>query len=196
MKGEKRLRILELLKGSARLAGDIFLIFALPYGTSYSRMDYFIGKSHEDEDLEAIRGRAINKRTKRNFDVFLYRLKKDGLIEKSGQNGKIFFKITPKGKEIFESLRTKILPRKRYRDEGVDMVKIIIFDIPEKEKNKREWLREALKNLNYIMIQKSVWMGKAKLPKDFIKDLNQLSILNYVEIFAITRAGSLKSIKI
>jgi len=44
------------------------------------------------------------------------------------------------------------------------------------------------------MIQKSVWVGKIALPEEFLRDLHRLQLISYVEIFEVTRAGSLKHI--
>ncbi len=189
MRPETRLKILEFLEGSAELVEDLLSVFTMPYRTSYSRMDYLLQKRHEEAD------RIVSKRTRRSFHNFLYRLKKDGLITKMDRNKKTFFKLSPRGKEILQKLRSVILPSAKHENKEENTLKIVIFDIPEKEKNKRDWLRSALKNLDFNMIQKSVWMGKSKLPEEFIRDLGQLNILSYVEIFAITKAGSLRSLK-
>jgi len=93
-------------------------------------------------------------------------------------------------------LRSTILPNNKYKSQSNDTLKIVIFDIPEREREKRDWLRIALKNLNFNMVQKSVWIGKAKLPKEFVQDLNRMNIFTYVEIFAVTKAGSLRSLKV
>ena len=71
---------------------------------------------------------------------------------------------------------------------------IVVFDIPEKERSKRAWIREVLKNLDLKMIQKSVWVGKVKIPKQFIDDLDKFNMVDFVEIFEISKAGSLKQI--
>jgi hypothetical protein len=42
------------------------------------------------------------------------------------------------------------------------------------------------------MVQKSVWVGKTKIPQDFLDDLFKLKLVDFVEIFEISRTGSLK----
>ena len=44
------------------------------------------------------------------------------------------------------------------------------------------------------MIQKSVWIGKVKIPKEFLDDLFKLRLIDYIEIFEISKAGSLKNL--
>ena len=68
------------------------------------------------------------------------------------------------------------------------------IDIPESERKKRAWLRSALKNLNFKMIQQSVWIGKVRIPEEFLRDLRNMHLTEYVEIFEISKAGSLQQI--
>jgi hypothetical protein len=44
------------------------------------------------------------------------------------------------------------------------------------------------------MVQKSLWLGKVKIPEEFLVDIRKLSLLDYVEIFEITKTGSLKNL--
>lgn len=195
MKDKYRLKIFEFLEGAVQAVGDILFVFTLPYRTSYSRMEYLLEKRHEEAEKEEFK--KGNKRTRRNFSDFIYRLKKDGLVIEIVKKKKRFLKLTEKGRKILQILRENkpALPPRKYESEEDNLLKIIIFDIPEAEKRKREWLRDTLRNLKFTMLQKSVWAGKTKLPPEFIKDLDELNILSYVEIFAISRAGSLKQIK-
>jgi DNA-binding PadR family transcriptional regulator len=195
MKGKIRFKILEFISEAAQTADDILFAFSLPYGTSLSRMLYLTERRRDQK--ERIISIKIDKRIKRNFNDFFYRLKKDNLISDTKEK-KGYFQLTPKGKESLEMLRLNYLPVYKYNisknDDGA--LKIIIFDIPEKESRKRLWLRCALRNLNFKMIQKSVWVGKANLPQQFIKDLEQIDILLFIEIFSITKKGSLKHLEI
>jgi len=62
---------------------------------------------------------------------------------------------------------------------------IIIFDIPEKKKRYREWLRTELVGFGFTLIQKSVWLGPA-LPKEFVEYLNEVKLLKHVRFFRAT----------
>ena len=193
MKGEKRLHILEYLEKSGLALEELFFIFTVPYGTSFHRAEYLLRKWRQKRDrLEE------NRKEKQRFNDFVYRLRKDGLIGESPEaSNNSQFSLSAKGKEILEKLRerkTNSLPGARYETEGEDLLKIIIFDIPEDKKRHREWLREVLKNLNFTMLQKSVWSGKNKVPQSFLSDLKKLQLLECVEIFAISKTGSLKKI--
>lgn len=193
MKGELRLRILEFIKNATRSAEDMLFIFSLPYGTSLSKMLYLLEKRQGNSFTNASQTET-NQRIKRNFNDFLYRLRKDNLIAETEKNQGHFFQLTQKGKIALKKLESNNLPASKYASVGEDTWKIIIFDIPEKERNKRFWLRSALKNLKFKMVQKSVWVGKVKLPSQFIQDLGKINILSFIEIFSITKTGSLKQI--
>lgn len=192
MRSENKLKILEFLAEGGQLISNLLFIFTLPYGISYSRMEFL---TMQKQGIWS--KKSVGKEKKQNFYDFLYRLRKDGLVIEPKKGQGCFIKITSKGKEILEDLRLKkasALPSAEYKAENDNLLKIIIFDIPEKERRKRDWLRSALKNLEFNMLQKSVWAGKIKLPQEFLADLNKLNILPYVEIFAISRTGSLKQL--
>ncbi len=73
-------------------------------------------------------------------------------------------------------------------------MKIVLFDIPEKESAQRAWLREVLKNLKFTMLQKSVWVGNSSLPEEFMNDLRARGIDKFVEILAVTKSGTLRQL--
>ena len=75
------------------------------------------------------------------------------------------------------NLKKRIAARpliKNYEKFPSKEVVIFSFDIPEKERVKRAWVRGVLKNLGFTMIQQSVWLGKGPLPKQFTERLQLL----------------------
>lgn len=138
------------------------------------------------------------KRSRQRFYSMLHRLKKDNLIEAMDENKK-FFQLTSKGKRYLQALKKRridALPDNSYgkHDSKSSKFTIIVFDIPESEKRKRAWLRLALRNLGFQLIQKSVWAGKVKIPRQFLDDLRDLRLVEYVEIFEISKSGSLQQL--
>ncbi len=185
------LKILELLGETAMGIGDFLGCFLTDRATSYRRLrglpDFPRKKKWAQKDAEAEMCQQL-------YDV-LYRLKRDQLIEKSN-NGK--WRITLKGRERKKEMnaRKNFLPSTRsYASEESPEWKIVIFDIPEKQRLKREWLRAVLRRLGFRMLQRSVWIGKVKLPQNFIEDLGKLNLLRCVEILAITKHGSLRQLQ-
>jgi len=127
----------------------------------------------------------------------IYKLKRSGLIKEKTKEGNKFFSLTQKGKIKLSQLKKNSrerLPEIIYQKAKSNKFTIVIFDIPETEKRKRSWLRVALGNLGFKMIQKSVWLGKVKIPKRFLDNLFQFKLVDFVEIFEISKTGSLKQI--
>lgn len=125
------------------------------------------------------------------FYSLLTRLKNEGLIEKSKNKQGTLWRATVAGLEKLTLLKEKEM---LYNTESDDKSKIIAFDVPEREKMKRHWLREALRIMNFRMLQKSLWIGKNKIPEAFLEDLRRKNILSYVHIFEVSRAGTIKEI--
>jgi len=65
---------------------------------------------------------------------------------------------------------------------------ILMYDIPHTMKKERDWFRRQLKNFDFIMIQKSVWVGPSPLPKDFLDYLKIVGLEKEFKTFKL--AGS------
>jgi len=197
MKGEITLKILEVIGDTVVNAADVFsAISNSGYGASHGKMQREISKRQAERSSKAVENRIKAENKQKYYNLVFY-LKKHGLIkEKSGLNKKFLF-LTQKGKDKLCFLKQKNenrLPEVSYEKETDNKFTIIVFDIPEKERRKRDWLRLVLSNLGFSMIQKSVWMGKVKIPKNFIDDLLRLKLIDCVEIFEISKAGSLEKV--
>lgn len=193
MKGEVTLKILEAIGELAGGAFDVFDVIASSgYGASQGRLNYELSKRRAERETIKIR-QEREREIKARFNSLLYKLERDGLIERKDHVSA----LTSRGKSYLTFLKNRkkdTLPVPLYEKSDGDKFIILIFDIPEKERRKRGWLRSALKNLELKMIQKSVWAGKVKLPKTFLDDLNKLKLVNFVEIFEISKTGSLRQI--
>src|SRR3989344_8265671 len=197
MKGKFTLQILEKLAQTAVGAGELFETFLKAgYGASMSR---FIYAQRQIQARNAREKMEYEKyvRLQRRYHNILAWLKCDELVvEEKRKSGK-FFRLTQKGLLKLHGLRERkknILPKANYSPTANLTHTIVAFDIPERERKKWDWLRLALKRLEFRMIQKSVWIGKVKVPKKLIDDLKKLKIIDGVEIFEITKTGSLRHI--
>lgn len=190
-KGELLLKALEIIEAFTYDAADFIDAFLSSSKSNYLALRNFKPKYHKTL-AETIREQ---KQEKQQLYELLCRLKKQGLARKVNYKNKNVFKITQKGKEKKMDLQMRLavqMPYKRYKVERATELVIITFDVLEKEKNKREWLRAVLKNFGFRMLQKSVWIGKVKIPTDFIEDLKKLNLLSSVEIFAVSKTGTIK----
>ncbi len=132
---------------------------------------------------------------RKRYQNLVYKLKQNGLLEEVEKEGKKFFRLTIEGKRKLGKVReNSSLPSTHYIKEKDDRFVIVMFDIPEKDRKKRAWLRAVLINLGFSMSQKSVWIGKVRIPRQFIDDLVKLRIDEFVEIFQVTKTGNLKHV--
>lgn len=122
--------------------------------------------------------RAFLKQTNRNNvaktdknkfrSAFLY-LKRRGLINIEYRGRQMYFSLTKEGRR--QAGRYKIDDLKIKKEKNWDKKwRILIFDIQDKQKIKREALRGKLKELGLRKLQKSVWV----YPYNFKKEMTIL----------------------
>lgn len=193
MKGEKILKILgAVAENTGWLICDLARVFIDPYHASLRRERYQ-SKNKPGSLRKFFDAIDAKKKERVAFSQTIYFLKRDGLIAE--QQGK--FSLTGLGFAKLKQLqqrRATAMPEPKYEQAPTNELKIVMFDIPEKIAQKRFWLRSALKNLNYRMLQKSVWAGKTKIPESFMNDARTLGLLPHIQILAVTKTGSLRSI--
>ncbi|MDP2668950.1 MAG: hypothetical protein Q8P07_03905 [bacterium] len=125
------------------------------------------------------------------FYNLLNYLKRTGLIDKKiGEKG-VFWKITSNGLNKLKLLKEKSAD---YQTGADGKLKIIVFDVPEKERGKRSWLRGALRFLGFKMLQQSVWIGKNIVPEQFLFDLRRKNLLPYIHIMEVSRGGTVREL--
>ncbi len=69
---------------------------------------------------------------------------------------------------------------------------LLIFDIPESHKTEREWFRRQLRAFDYIMIQRSVWVGPSPLPKEFKDYLKKIELVDTIKTFKLAKGYAKK----
>jgi CRISPR-associated endonuclease Cas2 len=184
--------ILEIANNLKWITTDVFFT---DYNTSYKNLRKAM--IYGIDSVNKKNGKEIDKENKENRQKFynlLSYLQKQGLIQKKKEkNKKTSWKITRKGinylavpqknNKLFVPIKNEIIEK--------DHLKVIIFDIPEQYRKERNWLRKTLINLEFKMLQKSVWIGENKLPKDFFIRLKNLKLLNYIHIFEVNKKGTM-----
>ncbi len=182
-------KILEVLQGGAEIT--IVLIDAMTsgYSESYKKL-----KRYQRGSVSLKSGWSKNYPESQKFYSLLYHLKKQGLIENKKDGKSSLWRIMPAGvKKLVDIKKRKTfsISSISYREES-DTLKIITFDIPAKEGKKRFWLRAVLKKLGFKMLQKSVWLGKKKIPESFMNDLRERGMIDYVHVLAVNKTGSIR----
>ncbi len=115
----------------------------------------------------------------------LRRLQERGLIQKREQN----YTLTSSGTLFF----LKHFNRERGRIKKDHLQKwdgkwrLVSFDVPVKDDKKRRMLRDALRELNFYQLQKSVWIAPFEISERFWKftvmnDLNQYCKVMLIQV--------------
>lgn len=121
----------------------------------------------------------------RTFSAILSRLKSQGLVAKKGSHRKSTWSLTKKGSDSLIDEIASSLPE----EDGV--IRLVVFDIPETERRKRDLVRAELVSCGYNQLQRSVWMGYRPLPQKFIQSLDDMRLKDKVEIVSIKKEGTL-----
>lgn len=188
--GEVTFGILEAIGATLVDMSDLMqAILKSRYGASSGEIQFAQRRVYEERLV-----RKEQERIKQNYHNLISSLKTSGLIETKEKEGKRLFMLTLKGRKKLYDLKTVLKIRKPtvYATQPADNWIIVVFDIPERERKKRDWLRRTLRNLGFKILQKSVWLGRKKLPQEFLDDLFDLELTDFVEIFEISKTGSLK----
>lgn len=123
----------------------------------------------------------VQKRRKISQSVYyqsIYRLKRRGILEDKNN----IFSLSQKGKISFQD------PYRKVKDEPSKSNKIlIIFDIPETKRKVRTWIRNQIKEWDFEMVQKSVWIGYGPLPKEFTERLKFLKVNEGVKVYNLRK---------
>lgn len=186
-------RTLEVLQEKAEITADLIDI-VLAGKTGYmreARRSFLYGPRKFKHDWAEL------YKKRQSFYSLLTQLKRDGLITKKKAGSSTFWHITRKGVNNFarrkqDHLREKeSLPRKKYFKNPRKELVIVSFDVPEKTRGKRDWLRSNLVSLGFEKLQKSVWIGTHGVPREFINDLRTINLLSCVHILSVGRRGTI-----
>ena len=126
---------------------------------------------------------AIFPYKKQSIRNTLYQLNKNGYILKEND----YISLLPKGRKYVESKKVRFLTFDSPYKKELPKNLIVMFDIPEVKKAEREWFRFHLREFNYQMIQKSVWVGPSPLPKDFLDYLKEIKLRECIKTFKLAK---------
>ena len=126
------------------------------------------------------------KFSRSNFSFILSQLNKQGLIRKTGGRRQARWSLTDKGEKKIGSANDFMEPA---QPDGIP--RLVMYDIPESEKGKRNLIRNELVACGYDQLQKSVWIGYSPLPEVFLKSLNDLRLNGKVHIVSIHKQGTI-----
>lgn len=132
------------------------------------------------------------KIAKHTISTLLCRLRKEGLVASAGSKRNTEWTITAKGKKRLQETSSRTFTITDYELPPKDnVIRLVSFDIPEKQRKKRDWLRATLVACDYDILHKSVFIGKRPLPEEVIEEINTLSLTPYVHMVGLDRKGTL-----
>lgn len=142
--------------------GDLLLLALEKTIDGYVRFEDFLSNTH-------IYAKGYDRPLKKaSFAQALRRLREKGYIEYVNED-EIIVKLTDEGR--IQALWEKV----SQPDQNWDVKwRIVAFDIPEANHLTRDLFRRRLKNLNFKMLQKSIWISKVNctdLLREYIKEL-------------------------
>ncbi len=108
----------------------------------------------------------------KDFYNTLYRMRQNGLLEAREQAGKMTLKITSDGQRLLA----------RFHPEKDGIWKMVIFDIPEKQKFVRVILRAKLKSLHFKKWQNSIWISPYAMDSEIESELKELGKKFFVRL--------------
>lgn len=126
------------------------------------------------------------KITRRTISTILWRLQREGLIARTGATKNAKWRLTPAG-----NVRLNEAEADRESPMSDGITRLVIFDIPERERKKRTTVRAELVACGFHHLQKSVWMGDCPLPASFIALLDDLGLAGQVHIFSVREKGTI-----
>ena len=122
------------------------------------------------------------KYLKRQFYNLTYALRRDGILSPKNL-------ITGIGSgyyaHILRQHSKQPAPHSYEKIENPSTTILVTYDIPEKLRKKRAWLRSVLKSLDYEMLHQSAWISNVKIPEELLQDLRAMGLLQYIQIVAI-----------
>ena len=148
-------------KGAAKkLFGISKTVLAILYETGASTIKAFF--PHPYSHL------FCSHNNKRDYYRTLHRLKHKGWLKKNS----VTFRPTRRGEKeaFFAHLDAQTLLYKPKKLKWDGYWRMIIFDVPEKKRRYRDYLRQMLKTLGFKELQKSTWVTPYPIP-DFLKEL-------------------------
>ncbi|MBI2055430.1 MAG: hypothetical protein HYT42_00900 [Candidatus Sungbacteria bacterium] len=118
------------------------------------------------------------------FIAILFQLRAQGLVERAPKRGRWYWRPTAAG-------RAALTKRRRSTPPPDGRKRLVCFDIPERDRAKRQWLRGELIAAGYHQLQKSVWIGTTPLPQELVEALDALGLRGRVHLLRVESEGTL-----
>lgn len=119
----------------------------------------------------------------RKIYTHIYQLEKRGYLEGYKHKDFEYLRLSPKGADALDSL-------KKVRD---GKWKIMIYDIPEKQRAVRDFLRAKIQQLGFKRWH-SVWITPYKIPDDVLHEIKLLGERYFIRLITVERINNDKGL--
>lgn len=174
------------LPASAGIAG-LALLLSLAEGSTAALSEILEGpRRRMRRSLEKIKGTGnfwnyydeLKNAKENSLRTTLWRLEQKGLVEKEQKNK---YQLTPKGLKIVKNFQAKEIKEEVWDGKW----RLIMFDIPEKKRHSRDWLRWQLVVWDYKPLQKSVFIGKYPIEKELYSEFVGRGLKQFIRLMTI-----------
>lgn len=164
----------------------------------YAVLDGFLPPNYPEAKLARLLLGMDRKKSrvavKHTLSSTLYRLKQQGLVACSGSRKCARWGLTRRGKIFLSKIQDK--EKDTYVLAPQDgIIRIVAFDIPERLRAKRNWLREQLAACDYQMLQRSIFISTRPLPDAFVRRVDEMKIGQYLHIASLNQSGTIRNTK-
>lgn len=112
---------------------------------------------------------------RRSFANAIRRLERRHLVGAAVGGGREGWHLTPEGERLVRRLKAKlaqVVAQRRWDRKW----RIVIFDIPEKLRGRRDFLRKELREIGFHQLQKSVWVSPYPMVPEFSLIVSELAL--------------------
>ncbi|MDP3778567.1 MAG: CRISPR-associated endonuclease Cas2 [bacterium] len=127
---------------------------------------------------------------KRSISATLSFLKKEGFIKSKGARKKTVWTIEKKGRDYIKQCTKRPMNAVSIRPVSDGVQRLVIFDIPEKDRKQRVWLRKELLASGYSALQKSVYRGDCPLSEELLTEIYKRGIHKSLHIMSLDKLGT------
>jgi phenylacetic acid degradation operon negative regulatory protein len=118
------------------------------------------------------------------------RLKRRGLLDARRVDGVAGYALTEVAQEILADGDARIFGRRRA--EAADGWLLVVFSVPESERDKRHQLRSLLTRLGFGTVAPGVWVAPGHLADEASEVLGRRGLAGYVELFRGAHLGDVR----
>lgn len=118
------------------------------------------------------------------------RLKRRALLDAQRVDGVAGYALTPVAQQILADGDARIFGRRRAEES--DGWLLVVFSVPESERDKRHQLRSQLTRLGFGTVAPGVWVAPGHLADEAAEVLDRRGLAGYVELFRGAHLGDIR----